>query len=277
MKDIVILYHGECPDGFASAWVAHKKFGDNAEYIPARHNRPVPDGIENKEVYMIDFTYPEDIMRELIMKNKRVTAIDHHVSREKEIKMTQDHRYSIDDSGSVMAWKYFYPDKEVPKLVQYIGDRDLWRFELENTDEICAFIDSLDYSFDSWDKLSADLEDSLRIKEYIEKGGIMLNHEKRMMERLISESSRRVLFEGYEAYAINAPHFFASYLGSMLVKKKPPISIIWSEDKERVKVSLRSDGSVDVSKLAQKFGGGGHKAAAGFSISSINLFPWKNI
>jgi phosphoesterase RecJ-like protein len=33
-------------------------------------------------------------------------------------------------------------------------------------------------------------------------------------------------------------------------------------------VSLRSDGSVDVSRIASDFGGGGHASAAGFSVES---------
>ncbi len=35
-------------------------------------------------------------------------------------------------------------------------------------------------------------------------------------------------------------------------------------DKDRYKFSLRSKGELDVSRLAQEFGGGGHKSAAGF-------------
>ena len=43
-------------------------------------------------------------------------------------------------------------------------------------------------------------------------------------------------------------------------------------------VSLRSDGSVDVSKLAAKFkGGGGHKKSAGFSVDDLSKLPWKII
>ena len=36
----------------------------------------------------------------------------------------------------------------------------------------------------------------------------------------------------------------------------------------RYHVSLRSDSSVDVAKIASKFGGGGHTSAAGFQIES---------
>ena len=33
-KDIVIFYHKECQDGFSGAWVAWKKFGESADYVP---------------------------------------------------------------------------------------------------------------------------------------------------------------------------------------------------------------------------------------------------
>lgn len=40
------------------------------------------------------------------------------------------------------------------------------------------------------------------------------------------------------------------------------------KNRKRFHVSLRSDGSVDVSGIAMKFGGGGHAGAAGFSVES---------
>jgi phosphoesterase RecJ-like protein len=42
-------------------------------------------------------------------------------------------------------------------------------------------------------------------------------------------------------------------------------------DRKRFHVSLRSDGSVDVSRIAMGFGGGGHAGAAGFSVESSLL------
>jgi phosphoesterase RecJ-like protein len=36
----------------------------------------------------------------------------------------------------------------------------------------------------------------------------------------------------------------------------------------RYHVSLRSEGNVDVAKIASNFGGGGHASAAGFQIES---------
>ena len=75
--NIVVLYHADCKDGFAAAWAAWKKFNGTAQYIPVYHGRPIPEGLEGKEIYMLDFTYDEPYTSQLISANKRVTAIDH--------------------------------------------------------------------------------------------------------------------------------------------------------------------------------------------------------
>ena len=40
------------------------------------------------------------------------------------------------------------------------------------------------------------------------------------------------------------------------------------ENHTRFHVSLRSDGTIDVSRIAASFGGGGHHRAAGFNLST---------
>ena len=275
LKNIVILYHAECPDGFGAAWVAHKRFGDQADYIGVYYNSPVPGGLNDKELYLVDFAYPVEIMKDLLSRNKRVTAIDHHISTQESVKLTRDYLYSVDRSGSVLSWIYFYPKDPVPKMLGYIEDRDLYKFKLPDSRSVCAFIDTLSYDFNIWDDLATNLEDDMKRNDFIEKGKIIVDYEAEIVKKIIEENARLVQFEGYETFVVNAPHNFADDIAHSLYIKKPPIAIIWREDKERVTVSLRSDGSVDVSKIAAKFNGGGHKTSAGFVLASTNSFPWK--
>jgi len=277
MKDIVILYHADCPDGFGGAWAAHNKFGDKAEYIGVSHDQPVPSGLVNKKIYMIDFAYSVEMTKDLISHNKAVTAIDHHITGEEAVKLTQNYSYATDHSGSVLAWKYFYKDKSVPLMLQYIEDRDLWKFKLSHTAPIVTYIDSCDYNFSIWDRLVKDFENDKKRKEFIEKGTFMLNYREELIKRIVEEGAKLVKFEGYETYVVNAPHEFADRISQILYTKKPPLAIRWSDNNDGVHVSLRSDDTVDVAKIAQKFGGGGHKAAAGFSLPSVKSFPWKEI
>ncbi len=273
-KNIVVLYHADCKDGFGAAWAAWKKFGDGADYIPVFHGRPVPDGLCDKEIYMLDFTYPEDITRRLIACNARVTAIDHHASEEKVTKLTQDHSFDLKHSGAVLAWQYFHPGERVPELLSHIEDQDLLNFKLTNTLELNTYINALEREFPIWDRLAREFEDPKRQLAYSEEGKLLVQYNDRLM-REISKDARLVSFAGYRVYAVNAPHRFASAIARILYEKTP-FSIIWSEKKDRIGVSLRTKlSSFDVSGLAQKFGGGGHPHAAGFSLPLGSDLPWK--
>ena len=49
------------------------------------------------------------------------------------------------------------------------------------------------------------------------------------------------------------------------------VSALIKEEPDKVSVNLRSRGSVDVSKIAQTFGGGGHARAAGFKVTGKSV------
>jgi nanoRNase/pAp phosphatase (c-di-AMP/oligoRNAs hydrolase) len=71
---------------------------------------------------------------------------------------------------------------------------------------------------------------------------------------------------------------FASQMGNEVVDRGYDIGVIWRHIKDdHIKVSLRSHkyGKVDVGKIAEKYGGGGHKSAASFVIHSEDELPWQ--
>jgi phosphoesterase RecJ-like protein len=49
------------------------------------------------------------------------------------------------------------------------------------------------------------------------------------------------------------------------------VSALIKEEPDKVSVNLRSRGSVDVSRIAQTFGGGGHARASGFKVTGKNV------
>ena len=57
LKDIVVIYHDQCRDGLGAAYAAWKKFGENASYIPRKTQDPVPEGLEDKEIYIVVYSY----------------------------------------------------------------------------------------------------------------------------------------------------------------------------------------------------------------------------
>lgn len=272
-KEIIVLYHGHCPDGFTAAWSAWKKFGDSAEYISVTLGTPPDPNLVRKEVYMLDFTYSEEQTAELVKNNKRVTSIDHHQTSSKASELTYEPSFDLNHSGAVLAWRYFHPDEPAPKFLAYIEDYDLWRFKLPNTKEFRIYISLFDFDFKIWEKIIASFEDENNHTEIFKQGKLLLRHEDILVNDIVKNHAEEVVFEGYKAQAVNSP-VFADQIANILYDKLPPLGIVWYRNAKRLKFSLRSDGSADVSQMAQKYGGGGHKGSAGFSLPLGSDLPW---
>ncbi len=275
MKKIVILYHANCPDGFGAAWAAWKKFGARAEYISMKHGDLLPRGLAGKEIYIVDFSLKEPVMNELMKKAKKVAALDHHITAENATKMANEYIYDLNQSGAVIAWKYFHPKKSVPKLLRHIQDVDLWKFKIKNTQEIAAYINSFPFDFKFWSRLALSLKKAKTHREIISEGGAILRHEKDIISRAVKNADL-ASFAGKKVLVANSS-VLKSEIGSALVKKKSPFAIVWSQKEGKTVVSLRAAGKYDVSKLAEKYGGGGHKNASAFVFDLKKKVPWKII
>lgn len=275
-KNIVILYHGRCKDGFGGAFAAWKKFGDKAKYIASSYGEPPHLDIKNKEVYFIDFCYKKEALQELIRNNKRVTLIDHHKTSADLAPLTHEPLHSNDNSGAVLAWQYFHPKKPMPKLLQYVEDTDLWKFALPKSKALFAFLETQPYDFHAWNRLANKFERADERKKFAEKGAAILAHDDALIDQLLSYNVVPVLFEGHEVLSVNSP-IFHSVLGNRLVEKRPPFAIVWSEQPGERRVSLRSVGDVDVAEIAKKYGGGGHKNASGFEWPIDKPLPWTRL
>lgn len=271
LKPTVILYHGNCPDGFTAAWAAWKKFGNRASYLPMDYQAPDPD-IEDKELYFLDFSCPPGTMRALARKNKRVVLIDHHKSAAAAAEIVKEKSFSMDRSGAALAWSYFHPKRKMPRLVSYIEDGDLWKFRKPRGREILSAIGLESMNFKVWSALARKIENPKTRKIMAERGSVLREAEMRLIHR-IADKAELVRFGGRKALAANCP-VLVSEVGNELVRRCPPFGIIWHKDKDKLKVSLRSNGKFDVAKLAERFGGGGHKPAASFRLAANAKLPW---
>jgi uncharacterized protein len=275
-KDIVVFYHADCTDGFTAAWVAHRKFGDKALYMPFFHDDEPPQ-VKNKEIYLVDMVFNDTIMKRLMQDNEKVTAIDHHISRKDMILSTHNPLYATDHSGCTLAWQYFFPGEPVPQFLLYVEDVDLWAQKFKNSKTLYYYLDLFEYDFKTWSSLIADFEIPEKKEEMLSRGEMIYIHTMKIIDRNILKNAKLVEFEGYKVYAVNTDHS-ASDIGSRLCEKHPPLSIMWHERKDGVVlVSLRGVGDIDCSAIAAKYGGGGHKLSCGFRLKSIKDIPWKEV
>lgn len=290
------ITHAHCPDGLFASFVVAEKYPGIKTVFCTYSSEPPWDDIDGKDVIITDFSFKRDVLEEINARAKSLVVIDHHKTAQEDLDGLDFCKFDMDHSGAVLTWMHLFPGYSVPKILQYIEDRDLWKFVLPHSKEMSCFVNNTDNSelersywrpiMDSYQALWAqvDIEG--------DEGSKMSSStpaEKRIISSMINDgsaykkmidiqvertcySSRRVEILGIEGMCVNASGFH-SEIGDYLCKKNrsAAFAAMWCHSKDgSVKVSLRSDSSnpnaADVSEIAKVFGGGGHKHASGFVI-----------
>jgi len=264
--DVLVIYHGACIDGFTSAWVAWRYLvsqGVDAEFFPAIFGGELPD-VADRIVYMLDFSAPRDVIVDMHRLAKRFTVLDHHKTAEADLKDLPFAKFDMKKSGAGMTWDHFFPEDTRPWLVDYVEDRDLWKFKMPNSRPINAWVSTAQQTFEDWDTLCAEGS-----KKALAHGRAV----ELFCERYVREMKAQVRlmpFAGYDDVpVVNAPYINISELvGSMAEDNPFGFAVGWFQRGDgQYQYMLRSRGAFDVSELAQRFGGGGHAQAAGFQAA----------
>jgi oligoribonuclease NrnB/cAMP/cGMP phosphodiesterase (DHH superfamily) len=272
-QKIVVFYHGNCPDGFGGAYAAWKKFGDSAAYVPLKYGKAFDYDVTGKEVYFIDFSFPKPEMDAIAAKAGAFTALDHHEGTKDVVESMPNHVYDVSRSGAVIAWQFFHPDTPVPLLLQYVQEGDLYRFALPNSHAILTYVYTRLFEFTVWDELERMLEDETELARIIDRGSIYNEYTQLLVDKIVKDAEP-VRFEGYDVYLASCARAFVSYVGNLLAKEHPPLALIVSVRGGELRVSMRGNGTVDLSKIAQKYGGNGHPNAAAFIVPLGTTPPW---
>jgi hypothetical protein len=251
-----ILYHAGCPDGFGAAYAAWKKFGVCSTYIPINHGDPLPELPATADVLMVDAAYPRAKHLDLVSRVRSVVVVDHHKSAQEDIGDLPNTHFDMDHSGAVLAWQHLH-DALTPTLLKYIEDRDLWRFGLPDSQEISAALSAYPMQFELWD--------SFNVRHLAVEGIAIL----RLKMQKVVEMCERAFWGkvcGHDVLVVNTT-VFGSEVGNELCKANPsmPFAAYFFEKKGLRCWGLRSVGDFDVSAIAKKLGGGGHRNAAGFT------------
>jgi len=272
----VIIYHGKCPDGFGGAYAAWKKFGDAAEYIPAQYGKPVPENMNGRNLYFVDFCYDRECMDALAAVAKSIIVLDHHEGV-RDVATTFPGIFDSNRSGASIAWTYFHPETPIPLLLRCIEDYDLFRFSLPESRAIDAYLSLEPQEFEHWDELVKTLEDPARRDSILERGRMYAEHTEKLVEH-IAASANLVEFEGHVVYLSGTVlQAFTDYIGHALATKQPPFALMVRPVADGMRVSLRSVGDFDVSELARRHGGNGHVNAAAFRLPWGASIPWKPV
>lgn len=274
---IVCIYHKNCTDGTTAAAVVLLKypdcklFGFDHSYKEEDFNYLLSDIDKDTTVYIVDFSFKVSDTQKLLTKAKEVVNIDHHISvkeaLEKLSKEYSNFKFVFDNnsSGASLTYKYLF-NEDVPMLIRYVEDKDIWRWEFG---ERTKYINDYLFLFTNKPERIKDILQNYQLETILDKGKTINEYTSYIIDTFVEKS--RDLFIKIGDYKVRAYNtgLFQSEIGNLLSIKFDQAVCLFSINGDYAKLSFRSLDSHNPSALdlAKLLNGGGHRNAAGASVS----------
>ena len=296
-RRVAVLRHADA-DGFGAAFSIWKALKDTREllFIPVQYGQDVPwEALRDfgpDKVFIVDFSYKTHILEGIASIYPDLTVIDHHKSALPELQAwlpeqsvnpgAGSYFFDLEQSGCGLTWELFHYNEELdsdsgemlayptpcPEILLYVQDRDLWRFELEHSKEINAYIATMPETFEEWDNFYLP-------EAYTCGKAVIAFQNAQIQKRLKDVIVRDFAVTTYPGCIFTVPFINASEniseLGEAMCLAYPdaPFSVSYCDRADgKRSYSLRSRNGFDVSVVAKAFQGGGHPGAAGFTLSA---------
>lgn len=268
-----VLYHSNCPDGFGAAlaaWMHFEEFGpSNVTYLAVNYGHSLPEIPDGSDVFIVDFSYPREVLTALA-ERCRICVLDHHATAMEALRDLPFAKFDMSKSGAVLAWEHFFPTRDVPEMLLYLQDRDLWQWKLPQSKEVNAGLwRGTPRDFAVWRNIAYhwDLGVVTARERLIEKGEAIAFSDDLNVGVLCKHPVwLRILC--YTIPAVNTPVLQSEVCHQLLqLHPNAPFAATWmtrSDGELLFSLRARSEDEVNVGTIAKEFGGGGHKAAAGF-------------
>lgn len=276
-----VIYHSRCPDGIMAAWCFHEL--SDVEFFPASYGWEPPD-VTGKDVYIVDFSYPREVLETMKTQAKSLIVLDHHKTSEVALKGLDYCVFDMSRSGAQITWDYLNPEKSRPPVIDYVGDRDLWTWALPESKNVNTYLSAIVFDprqplekvFERLNYLVANWDLGL-----ISDNGVILSN---LTESYVAQLAVNT-FSGDVDYTVNNEvrtqnlivcvcSILQSDVGNYLATKhQKPVLLMWlkntSSEGEVWGCSLRNydQSPIDLSEIATSYGGGGHRNACGFGFT----------
>ena len=277
-EKVVCVYHSRDLDGLASgAVVKHRypeavllgyDYGIDTEFIYSAIDK-------DTTLFVVDVSFPKDVMLDLISKVFHFVWIDHHISAMKDME-----GYSIagiqstKDSACKLAWKYFYGEDTTPPVIDLLSIYDSWKRASVGEQVWNEVVMPVQYRMRGLVSHPVQLFPYLTYKEedleeIIDAGKAILNYVKIQNKKDVEGAFER-LIDGHRAICMNTVNFNSMAFEDIWDSRKYDIMVPFRFNGDKWAFSFYTDKpDVDCSKIAKKFGGGGHMKAAGCTVKTM--------
>lgn len=280
----LIIYHSDI-DGHASGAILQKYLKDrNPIMIQMNYDDTFPWELVTgeTEVWMTDFSLqPWDNMVRLHRSCKKLIWIDHHKSA------IQYYNDWLKNDGSPiegllkdgraacgLCWDYCNPELPEPLPIHLAECYDVWKWqEIEGAIEFqygTKFYETDPGTLDGQNFWKCLLEQSsIRTAEIISYGELLIKYKERSNSTYIKDNCFETTLDKLNVIAVNRKENsqqFDSIWNPL--KYHAMLAFTWAKGIWTISLYTTRD-DVDVSVIAKKHGGGGHKRAAGFQAKEL--------
>jgi oligoribonuclease NrnB/cAMP/cGMP phosphodiesterase (DHH superfamily) len=252
-----------------------KAWGESARYVPITHDESIEvEAFRDALVAFVDIVPANEELLSLSEVADQIIVLDHHISSLQRYQSDLSAVNALEDaghevhfdlahSGAALAWEYFHPDESTPELLLYVEDQDLWNWKLPKSAEVNAAIASYPLSFEAWSELS-----TRELASLINEGEPIVRANRMAVERAMHHA-HPARIGGHPIEAVNSTSERAA-IGHELAKNcafERQWGCVYRIEGTTVYATLYSIGDLDVAEVAMGYGGGGHRNAAGLSMS----------
>ena len=265
----VCLYHSADLDGKCSGAIV-KKIYPNCQLYGIDYGQPCPwDLIKDKTVIIVDFSFPIETMIKLNQISDLIW-IDHHISAIKELEKSGVKIKGLRNTAKAacgLAWVYFQKPP-TPKTVKMLGAYD--RGDLSDPLTLPFQYGMRQFNTDPENQeLWSDMFKDIRFAEIYKQGQNILQYVRRHDEKFSHAYCFEITFEGLRCVVLNRQPLNSKVFDSVWDENKHDLMIGFAKRQDVWQVSLYTTKDIDVSEIAQRHGGGGHKKAAGFVCKEL--------
>jgi uncharacterized protein len=269
---IYCIYHRADNDGLCSGSIVKHALPE-AQLVGMNYNEEFPlwDKLSKDDVViMTDFSL--EPFEEMIRLNElcELHWIDHHDTAIKKYEESGADIKGLRVDGTAactLTWEYFF-NEPAPKAVEFIGLYDVWDHRNPQVLPFQMGLRTFDTRMGSriWDEVIRS--DPHWIAVVVSKGAIIMDYQKRYHKGYCSAYSFETEFEGLKALAVNKGFTNSMVFGDRI--RDYDIVITFVRKNKAWKVSFYTDKEhVHCGQLAEKYGGGGHRQAAGANVEEL--------
>lgn len=275
---VLVITHAKCQDGFTCKTILQAKYADIKviETFPGNGFDLDLISESNDIIYIADIAFSIEIMDEIAKRTDRLIIIDHHKTNERTFAEWQSVPDNVDIifdmrcCAAVLTWKWCNPATDIPSVISYVNDRDIWLWQNPHSREInrgmyeLGVFEDIEYMRTLFKYSKEQL-----YEEFFEIGKTKIEKDNQVMDQLMENFYLRrytFMLRRYQiTFVDDCPADLRSDMGNRLAaKSKDGIGATWRKfEDDTIGISVRRIGdAIDLTAI----GFGGHPAAAGMSV-----------